>query len=130
MTHAAQVFQDTLLTRPTPADTKTAHDAFIAAARGKFESHEDSAEAVLEDMNTDIDPLYYDCPVNGTIPEMKTWVSDEADPTDWYAALGTTPPTADQLLKAQFAYDQEVAKTSPRSTLVTWLEGIPGVVTE
>ena len=124
MTHAAKVFQDTLLTRPTPADARAAHNAFITGARTKFESHEDSAEAVLEDMVTDIDQLYYDCSINGTIPEMKTWVSDEVDPTDWYAAA---TPTADQVLKAKYAYEQETAKTTPRATLVTWLDGIPGV---
>lgn len=126
MTHAAVAYHTTLTKRPTPAETAAAHAASLVTARAKVTDTEESVVEGFEDMTTDISALLYDAPLNGTIAEIQSWVSDEEDPTAWYAAA---TPTADQVTKAQHVFDFESAKTSPRSTLITWLDGIPGVIT-
>ena len=131
-THAATTYQTTLLKRETPAETAAAHAVRVTGRQTEYDSHEDVDDRILEDYNTDVSELEYTYPVNGTIADTKTWVVGPDDVVeDWYAAVIDEPPTdtpdAGQVDRAQYALDREVAKDSPQTTLVSWLEAIPGV---
>lgn len=64
----------------------------------------DTAQFALAATPTKVDAASFGVP-DGTVEEIKTWV-------------GIDP------IKAQRALDAENAKTTPRTTLVTWLQGV------
>ena len=108
----------------SPAETEAAQAAYVDGVRTSYQSSKESSYSQYRDRTGVPEPAtgtYEDYPSTGTVNEVKDWVAGE-DHTEW----DYLTPNEDQLDRALYAYDQELNGQN-RSTLLGWLENIPGV---
>lgn len=120
---AAEHFADSV-SRGAPAATEAAQAAYVDGVRASYQSSKLSSYSQYRDLTGVPDPAtgtYEDYPTGGTINDVKGWVVGGE-----YVGWDMETVTPEQLDRALYAYDQEIAGEN-RSTLLGWLENIPGV---
>lgn len=108
----------------SPAETEAAQAAYVDGVRASYQSSKESSYSQYRDRTGVPEPstgTYTDYPTGGTITEVKDWVAGGP-----FAEWDEQTPTAEELDRALYAYDQELNGQN-RSTLLGWLENIPGV---
>lgn len=104
----------------SPAETAAEHAAGVEASAGAYNRSFRSTVAQYQEL-AGIEQSFADYPSAGTIIQVKDWVAG-GDHTEW----DYLTPTPSELERAQYAYAQELAGAN-RTTLLGWLENIPGV---